>query len=103
MTLASSDTGTATNTPIPTKQVSQAQIQALETDIQGWAEGRWDDIQVGQDNGSVIVRAYTDSQVNEVALNGYCKILLESVREHTPNTKFYISLVQGGEIVKSCV
>ena len=103
MTLASSDTGTATNTPIPVKQVSQAQIRALEIDLQGWAEGRWDDIQVGQDSGEVIVKIHAMSGANEVALNGYCKILKDSVREHTLGLPANLFIYQNNQVAKACI
>jgi hypothetical protein len=97
-------TGDSTSAPVAVVPVSSTSIQNFETDLQGWAEGRWSDVLVGQDSGEVIAKIYTLGGANEVALNGYCKILKESAQKHiNSSTRKNLFIYQNGEVAKACI
>ena len=103
MTLASSNDTPPTTTPIQVKQSLEAQIQALDTDLQGWVEGRWEQVLVGEDNGEVIVKVHAKSGANEIALNGYCKILKDSARKHVSGVPANLFIYQNNQVAKACI
>lgn len=95
--ISSPTSNTSVITPI-----SQNNISALEKDLKGWAEGRWEDVQVISSNG-VIVRVYALPGANKVALDGYCNVLKESANKYIPSgNKINLFVYQFGEVTRAC-
>lgn len=80
-------------------------ITALEEEISDWGEGRWDDWQVGSDNGEIVVRIFANPYSNEVAINSYCNVIKESIRSTNPThlSDANVFIYQNGDIAKTCI
>jgi|GEM_PF-972236 len=106
----SSNNKESKSVPTNSKEVSnisdtipEESIQALNNDLNGWAEGRWTDVVVGQSDGELLVRVYAQSGANEVAINGYCKVLKDSATKYIPSGhKLNLFIYQNGEVAKAC-
>lgn len=84
--------------------VSESEINNLKEDLEEWSEGRWGDVVVGQSNGELIARVYAFSEASEVAVDGYCNVLKESVSKHiSSDIEKSLFVYQNGEVVKSCL
>lgn len=96
-------TETSDNTKDLENNTGVAHIEALESDLKDWSEGRWIDVVVGQDGDVVLVRAYALPEANETALTGYCSILVESAKTYSdPDFKTNLYIYQFGELAKVC-
>jgi ribosomal protein L40E len=92
------------NTPIQKASISEESVQSLKKDLDGWAQGRWTDVVVGQTDGELIARVYAQPEANEVALNGYCKILKDSATKYIPSGfKLNLFVYQFGKVAKACM
>jgi hypothetical protein len=84
--------------------VSQSEINNFKKDLDEWANGRWSDVVVSQDNGEIVARAYVFSEANEIAINGYCSVLKESASKYISSSiEKNLFIYQNGEVVKSCL
>ncbi len=102
-----------TDGPTPARAPAQlltswplAQLDALESDLRSWAEGRWEDVSVEYDGASrtVSIWAIVDRnfQPNDVALTGYCRVIGESVRKQVQGVNWDAEIRHRGNVVKRC-
>ena len=83
-----------------------AQLDALESDLRGWAEGRWEDVGVEHDGGSMTVSVWAivdrNAQPNDLALTSYCRVIGESVRKQVQGVTWDAEILHRGNVVKRC-
>jgi hypothetical protein len=92
------------NTAPATIAITQADIDELQADLDGWAEGRWSNVIVKKGDDGVIVEAYVMSQANQVAIDSYCQVLKDSARSAIPSgNRVNLFVYQNGEIAKACI
>ncbi|MDD3693954.1 MAG: hypothetical protein PHC89_00990 [Candidatus Pacebacteria bacterium] len=90
------------------KVIPQNEIDTLKGDLWKWAEGRWDNLQIEQNKGTLVIRVYAKSEANEVALSNYCRVIKESAQKNISDynerrsSEKIISILQNGKFGKSC-
>ena len=69
--------------PPPQGEPSLASLEALEADLEEWAEGRWPDWRWEWDaeSNTVVLSITADAAANDTALTSYCRILKNIARE----------------------
>ena len=90
--------------PPPTGAPDLKRLEALESDLAGWGEGRWQDWQWRWDaeTNKLVVSIATDPQANEVAVAGYCLVLKDLAQEHARGYPFEGIIKRSGRVVRVC-
>lgn len=80
-------------------------VSTIQSELEEWAEGRWSDVQVAEDNGNVTVRVAVSNEVpaNETALNNYCNIINDALSKRATDHSRNVSIYQYGKVVRSCL
>lgn len=93
-----------TNKNYSLPEIPESQILALKTELSSLAEGRWEDVIVGQNGPNLIVKIYAMPNANEVAINGYCKLIKDSVSSYNFfGYEMNLFVYKSGEVVKACI
>ncbi len=90
--------------PPPQGEPSLASLEALEADLEEWAEGRWPDWRWEWDaeSNTVMISITADAAANDTALTSYCRILKNIAREHVPGYSFEGVIEQRGVVARGC-
>ena len=87
------------------QRVSQSQLSSVQSKLDSWGDGRWNDWQAGvSSDGELLIRVYADNSSNDVAISSYCNVIKgvssgAGVEEGSRSLFVY----QGGVLKKSCI
>ena len=90
--------------PPPNREPTLKQLEAFESELTSWAQGRWSDVRWKWDAEAdkVVVWITTDPQANEHAVRAYCETLWNLAKKHVRGVPFEGVIKRRGLVVNVC-
>ena len=83
-----------------------ANMSAIQAGLDEYAEGRWLDTQLANNDDGILIRITVDTEVaiNDVAATSYCNVIGDNLRQNAPDhvRDADVFIYQFGEVVKVC-
>ena len=83
-----------------------ANMSAIQAGLDEYAEGRWLDTQLANNDDGILIRITVDTEVaiNDVAATSYCNVIGDNLRQNAPDhvRDADVFIYQFGEEVKVC-
>lgn len=83
-----------------------ADMAAIQAGLDEYAEGRWLDTQLANNEDGILIRITVDTEVpiNDVAATSYCTVIGDNLRQNAPDhiRDADVFIYQFGELVKAC-
>ena len=83
---------------------SQPQISEIKKELEGWAEGRWQNFTVGYNSSEneLLIRIWVEPIANETAMKGYCDIAKKIASKWAVDQRYYAFIYKGNKIAHTC-
>ena len=91
--------------PVRPQPIPGSVLDKIESDLSGWAEGRWNSVKVSRTNDGEHVAVYIGISVmaNEIAQSGYCDVVKNTIAPLlSPPQSWSAELSVGGKVTRRC-